>query len=101
MHRIFEIARGSTPFSIRTAGGPTRQRPAWLSASIAVLAVLPLATPASALNTKTWIGAGAGGAGTVFNTGSNWNPAGVPSAADSCVVALTSNTTITLDNDIT
>lgn len=45
---------------------------------------------------KTWIGAGAGGAGTDFNTGSNWSPAGVPVSTDNVVIAITSDATITL-----
>lgn len=45
---------------------------------------------------KTWVGAGAGGSGTDFNTGSNWSPAGVPTASDNVIIALTGNATINL-----
>ncbi len=38
---------------------------------------------------KTWIGAGAGGAGTDFNTGTNWTPTGVPTATDNVIIAVT------------
>lgn len=60
----------------------------------------------TSLAQKTWIGAGAGGSGTDFNTGSNWSPAGVPTASDNVVITLTSSATITLSasvaiNDLT
>ncbi|MBL7733714.1 MAG: T9SS type A sorting domain-containing protein [Chitinophagaceae bacterium] len=45
---------------------------------------------------KTWIGAGAGGSGTDFNTASNWSPSGVPIATDNVIMTLTSSATITL-----
>lgn len=45
---------------------------------------------------KTWVGAGAGGAGTDFNTGSNWSPSGVPTASDNVIMTLNSSATITL-----
>lgn len=45
---------------------------------------------------KTWIGAGAGGSGTDFNTASNWSPSGVPGPAHNVVIAITSDATITL-----
>jgi Secretion system C-terminal sorting domain len=45
---------------------------------------------------KTWVGAGAGGAGTDFNTASNWSPSGVPVATDNVIIAITSSATITM-----
>jgi hypothetical protein len=48
----------------------------------------------NSIGQKTWVGAGAGGSGTDFNTGSNWSPAGVPTAADNVTIALTGNATI-------
>lgn len=45
---------------------------------------------------KTWIGLGAGGSGTNFNTASNWSPSGVPASTDNVTIAITSNATITL-----
>ncbi|MES1219105.1 MAG: hypothetical protein ABUT20_26605, partial [Bacteroidota bacterium] len=45
---------------------------------------------------KTWKGKGAGGSGTDFNTASNWNPSGVPTASDNVTIAITSDATITL-----
>lgn len=53
-----------------------------------------------AQNLKTWIGQGTGGAGTVFNTGTNWSPAGTPTTTDSCVMILTSGATITVSGNI-
>lgn len=50
---------------------------------------------------KTWIGAGAGGSGTDFNTGSNWSPSGVPTATDNVIIAITSDATITLSANAT
>lgn len=48
---------------------------------------------------KNWVGAGAGGSGTDFNTGSNWSPSGVPTASDNVTIAITSDATITLSAD--
>ncbi|MCE3296639.1 MAG: family serine peptidase [Crocinitomicaceae bacterium] len=45
---------------------------------------------------KNWIGAGAGGAGTNFNTGTNWSPAGVPTAVDDAIMTITSDATVSL-----
>ncbi|HEX4876477.1 MAG TPA: hypothetical protein VFV31_07365, partial [Chitinophagaceae bacterium] len=45
---------------------------------------------------KNWVGAGAGGTGTDFNTAANWSPAGVPSSADNVTIAITADATITL-----
>lgn len=47
---------------------------------------------------KTWIGIGAGGTGTDFNTASNWSPSGVPTASDDVSIAITAsgNSTINL-----
>lgn len=50
---------------------------------------------------KTWVGAGAGGSGTIFNDGTNWSPAGTPTSGDSCVMTLTAGAIITLSADIT
>ena len=45
---------------------------------------------------RSWIGSGSGGAGTDFNTSTNWSPNGVPSAADDLTMTFTSTCTITL-----
>lgn len=50
---------------------------------------------------KTWIGAGAGGSGTDFNTASNWSPSGVPGPSHNVVIAITSDATITLSGNAT
>jgi hypothetical protein len=50
-----------------------------------------------ALNVKSWTGS----TNADFNTGTNWNPTGVPSATDSCVISLSASRTITLSNSIT
>jgi hypothetical protein len=50
---------------------------------------------------RTWVGAGAGGAGTDFNTATNWNPNGVPQPCDNLTMTLTSGATITLSADAT
>ena len=50
---------------------------------------------------KTWIGAGAGGSGTDFNTASNWSPSGVPGPGHNVVIAITSDATITLSSNAT
>ena len=52
---------------------------------------------------RTWTGAGAGGSGTVFNTASNWSPAGTPGSADNLTINLTTgaSVTITLSGSIT
>ena len=65
----------------------------------AILLLLQAGT-LSAQTLKTWTGQGAGGAGTDFNTGTNWSPVGAPSATDSCVMTLTSAATITVSADI-
>jgi|GEM_PF-6909966 len=52
----------------------------------------------------TWIGAGSGGAGTDFNTASNWNTNTVPGPLDDCTMNITnlaSSTTISLIGNIT
>ncbi len=49
---------------------------------------------------RTWVGAGNGGSGTVFNASSNWNPIGSPTCADSLYLPITSSTTITLGSSI-
>lgn len=41
-------------------------------------------TVAMAQTTRTWVGAGNGGAGTDFNTAANWSPSGVPASSDIC-----------------
>ncbi|MGC4039063.1 MAG: T9SS type A sorting domain-containing protein [Chitinophagaceae bacterium] len=48
---------------------------------------------------KTWKGKGAGGTSTDFNTASNWNPSGVPTATDNVTITITSDATITLSAD--
>ncbi len=55
----------------------------------------------SALTTRTWIGAGAGGTGTDFNTATNWSPNAVPSSCDSVVIKLTGAATITMSANST
>ncbi|MFI5253741.1 MAG: beta strand repeat-containing protein, partial [Bacteroidota bacterium] len=55
----------------------------------------------SGLTLRSWIGAGSGGAGTDFNTATNWSPNGVPGPQDSCFFNLSSAATITLSADIT
>ncbi|MES2588159.1 MAG: GEVED domain-containing protein [Bacteroidota bacterium] len=45
---------------------------------------------------KNWVGAGAGGAGTDFNTATNWNPVGVPGPADIIIMNLTANISPTI-----
>ncbi|MEW6468866.1 MAG: T9SS type A sorting domain-containing protein [Bacteroidota bacterium] len=49
---------------------------------------------------RSWVGQGSGGAGTDFNTGTNWSPAGVPTAADDLTMTFTSTCTITLSANI-
>jgi hypothetical protein len=64
-----------------------------LSISFIVFSTVVLAVP------KTWIGAGVGvggGTGTDFNTGANWNPAGVPTSADDVTIAFDGFGTINL-----
>ena len=50
---------------------------------------------------RTWVGIGAGGSGTNFNTASNWSPSGVPGSSDNLTLTLTSNATITLSANTT
>jgi hypothetical protein len=52
---------------------------------------------------RSWVGIGAGGTGTDFNTGTNWSPAGVPTGADALTIAITAGTinSITLSSNIT
>ncbi|HWY33259.1 MAG TPA: hypothetical protein VNX68_01355, partial [Nitrosopumilaceae archaeon] len=50
---------------------------------------------------KSWVGSGSGGAGTDFNTGANWNPAGVPGAGDDVTIAMTSAGTCSLSANVT
>lgn len=45
---------------------------------------------------RTWVGIGAGGAGTVFNTSTNWSPAGVPTSADALTINITAGATATI-----
>lgn len=47
---------------------------------------------------KNWIGAGAGGAGTDFNTAGNWSPSGVPAAVDDAIMDITSDATVTFSS---
>lgn len=53
-----------------------------------------------AVTNRTWVGAGNGGSGTVFNASSNWSPVGSPTCADSLFIPLTSNVTITVGSSI-
>ena len=51
---------------------------------------------------RSWIGAGAGGAGTVFNTAANWTGTGALLATDDLTMNIsTSNATITLNASLT
>jgi hypothetical protein len=51
----------------------------------------------SALTTKTWTGS----TNNDFNTSTNWEPNGVPSTADSCIISISTSRTITLSSSIT
>lgn len=69
----------------------------WKAVSRVFMLALFLSSFNSSSNAqKTWIGAGAGGAGTDFNTGSNWSPAGVPTATDDVIIAITAGTSTTI-----
>lgn len=52
---------------------------------------------------RTWVGIGAGGAGTNFNAAANWSPAGVPTAADALTISITAgaSSAISLSASIT
>lgn len=50
---------------------------------------------------RTWVGVGAGGAGTDFNASANWSPAAVPTSADDLTINMTGSGTITLSGNIT
>lgn len=50
---------------------------------------------------KSWVGSGSGGAGTDFNTASNWNPAGVPGSSDDVTIAMTSTGNCILSASVT
>jgi len=50
---------------------------------------------------KTWIGAGAGGAGTDFNAAANWSPATAPSACDDIVITTTTAAAILVTANVT
>lgn len=54
----------------------------------------------SSVTTRTWIGAGNGGAGTDFNAAANWSPSGSPTCADSLYMPLTDAATIALSSSI-
>lgn len=54
----------------------------------------------SAVTTRTWVGAGNGGAGTDFNAAANWSPSGAPTCADSLYMPLTGGATIALSSSI-
>lgn len=54
----------------------------------------------SAVTTRTWVGAGNGGAGTDFNAAANWSPSGAPTCADSLFMPLTGGATIALSSSI-
>ncbi|MDQ3048276.1 MAG: T9SS type A sorting domain-containing protein [Bacteroidota bacterium] len=49
----------------------------------------------------TWVGTGAGGAGTNFNAAANWSPAAVPTAADDLTINMTTSGTILVTSNIT
>lgn len=49
----------------------------------------------------TWVGSGAGGSGTDFNTAANWNPAAVPTSSDNVTMTLASNGSCSLSGNIT
>ena len=88
------------PFGARHPAGAAHAP--WVACGIAAfIAVAAVAGPASALTTRTWIGAGAGGAGTVFGTAANWSPAGAPSSTDSCVMTVSNGATVTIDANAT
>jgi len=66
------------------------------------LLVLIILTPGMLFSTaRSWVGVGAGGSGTDFNTGSNWNPSGVPASADDLTINMSSSGTVTLSGSIT
>lgn len=50
-----------------------------------------ITTSCGSLTTRTWIGTGNGGAGTDFNTASNWSPSGIPSSCDSIRIVVDGN----------
>jgi hypothetical protein len=50
---------------------------------------------------KTWVGAGNGGAGTDFNTASNWSPSGTPTSCNDALMPLTSGAIVALSADAT
>ena len=54
----------------------------------------------SSVITRTWVGAGNGGAGTDFNAAANWSPSGSPTCADSLYMPLTGAATIALSSSI-
>ena len=61
----------------------------------------PLSGTATTMNVINWIGAGAGGAGTDFNTASNWSPATVPGVSDNANITTTTAATITVSANVT
>lgn len=50
---------------------------------------------------RSWVGIGAGGAGTNFNTAANWSPAAIPGVADDLTINMTSSGTILVSASIT
>ncbi|MBI2259429.1 MAG: T9SS type A sorting domain-containing protein [Flavobacteriia bacterium] len=50
---------------------------------------------------RTWIGAGAGGAGTDFNSASNWTGAGALLSTDDLTMNISGNATITVSANVT
>lgn len=66
-----------------------------------VLLFLSVSATTSFAVARTWIGVGAGGAGTDFNASANWSPAGAPGAADDLTINMNANGTITLSSSVT
>ncbi len=77
---------------------PTRQRPPLFARGLWLLVACSLATPALAVD-KIWVGGSGGGGGVNWGTAANWNPNGVPGAADAAIFDASSaiNCTINLD----
>lgn len=69
--------------------------------SIFITATFFLLTEHTFAVAKSWVGSGSGGAGTDFNTGSNWSPAGVPASSDDVTIAMTSTGNCNLSANVT
>ncbi len=57
--------------------------------------------PVQILAARTWIGAGAGGAGTDFNTAANWTGAGALLSTDDLTITATTGAIITVSTSVT